>query len=84
MKQVLKSAITQVTGTVLFKTAFPPLDSEESREHYHEILTKCAKYIKNEELLERFKSDDGIVLASAQVVRAFQYFYSVILIAYLL
>ena len=84
MKQVLKSAITQVTGTVLFKTAFPPLDSEESREHYREILTKCAKYIKNKELLERFERDDGIVLASARVVRAFQYFYAVILIAYLL
>lgn len=71
MKQVLKSAITHVTGSTLFKTAFPPFDSEESREHYREILIKCAKYIENEELLERFKQDDNIVVASARVVRAF-------------
>lgn len=71
MKLVLKSAITHITGTTLFKTAFPPLDSQESREHYREVLIKCAKRIKNEELLERFEQDDDIVVASARVVRTF-------------
>jgi uncharacterized protein DUF6532 len=79
MKQVLKSAINHVPRTVLFKTAFPPLDSEDSRENYREILIKCAKSIENEELLDRFKHDDSLVLASARVVRTFQFFYAVIL-----
>ena len=65
MKQVLKSAITHVTGTALFKTAFPPLDSEESWEHYREILIKCVKNIENEQLLECFNHDDSIVVALA-------------------
>jgi hypothetical protein len=71
MKLVLKSAITSITGATLFKTAFPPLDSEESREHYRKILIKCANNIENEELRERFKQDDNIVVASARVVRIF-------------
>ena len=71
MKLVLKSAITHITGTTLFKTAFPPLDSEESREHYREILIKCARHLQNEELVDRFKQDDDIVVASARVVRSF-------------
>jgi hypothetical protein len=71
MKLVLKSAITHITGTTLFKTAFPPSDSEESREHYREILIKCAKFLENGELLDRFKQDDDIVIASARVVRTF-------------
>ena len=65
MKQVLKSAIANVVRSMLFETAFPPLDSQESRENYRGILIKYAKYIKNEELLERFKRDDSLVLASA-------------------
>ena len=65
MKLVLKSAIAHIMGTTSFKTAFPPLDSEESWEHYHEILIKCAKHLGNIELLERFKQDDHIVVASA-------------------
>jgi hypothetical protein len=77
MKLLLKSAITHVTGTTLFKTAFPPLDSEVSREHYRDILIKCAKRLKNDKLLERFKQDDDIVIASARVVRTFQYFYTI-------
>jgi hypothetical protein len=82
MKQILKNAITHVTGTALFKTAFPPLDSEESREHYRGILIKCAKNIENEELLERFKQDDSIVVASARVVRVFLFFLAPFLIYY--
>jgi hypothetical protein len=71
MKLVLKSAITHITGTTLFDTAFPPLDSEKSREHYREILIKCAKHMENKDLLDRFKQDDNIVVASARVVRTF-------------
>ena len=71
MKLILKSAITYITGTTLFKTAFPPLDSQESRDHYREVLIKCAKHIKNNEMLERFKQDDDIVVASARVVSFF-------------
>ena len=65
MKLVLKSAIAHITGTTLFKTAFPPLDSEESWEHYCEILIKCAKHLGDIELLECFKQDDHIVVALA-------------------
>ena len=72
MKLVLKSAIAHIMGTMLFKTAFLPLDSEESREHYCEIFIKCAKHLENIGLLEHFKQDDHSVVASARVVRAFQ------------
>ena len=71
MKLVLKSAILHVTGTTLFDTAFPPSDSQEFREHYRDALMKCAKYLENKELFERFKQDDDIVVASARVVRTY-------------
>jgi len=74
MKLILKNAITHITGTTLFKTAFPPLDSQESREHYREILIKCATHIENKELVERFEQDDDIVVASARVVRIYSIF----------
>lgn len=74
MKLVLKSAMTHITGTTLFKTAFPLLDAQESREHYRKILIKCAKFIKNEELLQHFKRDDDIVVASVRVVRTLSIF----------
>jgi hypothetical protein len=82
MKLILKNAITHVTGTTLFTTAFPPLDSQESREHYRKILTKCADYIDNKELFERFERDDDIVVASARVVRTYIFLYSHLLIIY--
>ena len=71
MKMVLKSAITHVTGTTLFNTAFPPSDLQEFQEHYREALMKCAKYLDNKELFECFDQDDDIVVASAQVVRSY-------------
>jgi hypothetical protein len=70
MKLALKSAMSHIAGVTLFETAFPLLDAQESRQHYRKILIKCAKFIKNEELLQRFKRDDDIVVASARVVRA--------------
>jgi hypothetical protein len=77
MKLLLKNAINYITGATLFKTAFPPLDSQESREHYRDILIKCANYIENNELVERFKQDNDIVVASVRVVRTSSFFYTV-------
>ena len=82
MKLVLKSAIIHVTGTTIFDTAFPPSDSQEFREHYREALMKCAKYLENKELFERFKQDDNIVVASARVVRTYSTFNSKSFIIY--
>ena len=68
---VLKSAIIHVTGMTLFDTAFPPSDLQEFWKHYCEALMKCAKYLDNKELFERFDRDDDIVVASARVVRSY-------------
>jgi hypothetical protein len=77
MKLLLKNAINYITRATLFKTAFPPLDSQESQEHYRDILIKCANYIENNELVERFKQDNDIVVASVRVVRTSSFFYTV-------
>jgi hypothetical protein len=83
MKLILKSAIAHITGSTLFDTAFPPSDSQESREHYREILIKCADYLENKELLDRFKKDDDIIVASARVVRTlFLYSTNLLIIHY--
>lgn len=68
MKKMLRGAVHQVTGDVLFNTAYPAVDTAEHENYHRDVLLKSAQRLKFHELVKRIKSDEELVKLSARVV----------------
>ena len=71
MKRMIRAAVSQITNSILFDSAYPAAEKVEFETYHREAFVKCAKQLKLFAIVKRIQRDDELVKLLARVVNIF-------------
>ena len=68
MRRMIHAAVSHITNSILFDSAYPAAEKVEFETYHRNALVRCAKCLKQFEIIKHIQCDDELVKLCACVV----------------
>jgi hypothetical protein len=65
---MIRTAVSHISGSILFDSAYPVAEKLEFEIYHRDVLVRCAKRLKHFKIVKHIQCDDELVKLCAHVV----------------